>query len=181
MVKDCGLTSTFGTDGHGSVIAYNWLHDNPGTYTVGVYLDCYNRNFIIHNNVIWNCSWAGIQLNGYSRNNLVYNNTIWGCRTPFMTYSYPGDVPDQSGTKIFNNLYEGNACFVTGKLGPWLAGNLRAEVTRALDSLYVPKRGGPAVDTGVMVPGVDNPYGGKAPDAGAYEYGGDYWKPGRRW
>ena len=38
-----------------------------------------------------------------------------------MTYSYPGDAPDQSGSKIFNNLYDGSATFETGKLVPWLS------------------------------------------------------------
>ena len=77
LVKDCGLTSTFGSDGKGSIIAYNWLHDNVGTYTAGIYLDCYNRNFVIHNNVIWNCSWAGIQLNGYFIT-ILYITTLYG-------------------------------------------------------------------------------------------------------
>ncbi len=179
MVRDCGLTSTFGTDGRGSVIAYNWLHDNVGTYTAGVYLDCYNENFVVHHNVIWNCSWAGIQLNGYSRGNVVYNNTIWGCGAAFMTYSYPGDVPDQSGTRVFNNLYAGKASFVSGRLGPWQSHNLQADVLKTIDANYVPRRGGSAVDVGAVAPGIENLYKGKAPDVGAYEYGGDPWRAGR--
>jgi hypothetical protein len=178
LVNDCGLTSTFGTDGKGSVIAYNWFHDNVGRYTVGIYLDCYNRDFIIHNNVIWNCSWAGIQLNGYSHNNLVYNNTIWGCGAAFRTYSYASDVPDQRDTKIFNNLFEGSALFVTGSLAPWLSNNLQGHVHGMLDAHFVPSKSSAAVDAGATVTGVNNPYQGKSPDLGAYEYGGGYWKPG---
>lgn len=178
LVKDCGLTSTFGSDGKGSIIAYNWLHDNVGTYTVGIYLDCYNRNFVIHNNVIWNCSWAGIQLNGYSRNNIVYNNTIWGCGSAFMTYSYPGDAPDQSGSKIFNNLYDGSATFVTGKLSPWLSNNIKSNIQDIVDSNYIPKKNSIAVNGGIKVTGINIPYQGTAPYVGAYEYLGEYWKPG---
>jgi hypothetical protein len=178
LVKDCGLTSAWGTDGQGSTIAFNWLHDNIGTYTAGVYLDNYCRNFNIHHNVIWNCSWAGIQLNSWSRNNNVYNNTILGCGNAFMNYTYPGDIPDQSGTRIFNNLFEDPRTYVYGKNGPWLSHNITQLARARIDARFVPLRGTALIDGGTIVPGIDISFHGKAPDVGAYEYGDTYWTPG---
>lgn len=44
-----------------------------------------------------------------------------------------------------------------------------------------PKKGSPLVDAGSVIDGVAEPFSGKAPDIGAYEYGGDYWYPGATW
>ena len=40
------------------------------------------------------------------------------------------------------------------------------------------KAGAPAIDAGVVLPGINGGYVGAAPDLGAYEYGGPSWKPG---
>jgi hypothetical protein len=95
-----------------------------------------------------------------------------------MTYSYPGDAPDQSGSKIFNNLYDGSATFVTGKLSPWLSNNIKSNIQDIVDSNYIPKKNSIAVNGGIKVTGINIPYQGTAPYVGAYEYLGEYWKPG---
>ena len=53
---DSGAMYCWGTDGEGGVIAYNWVHDNLGDSTVGIYLDNFSKNFVVHHNVVWNCT-----------------------------------------------------------------------------------------------------------------------------
>jgi hypothetical protein len=76
--------SSWGTDGNGTVIAYNWLHDNywdENYYALigpGIYNDNSSRDFIMHNNVIWNC-YTGIRTNEPHDALQIYNNTLFDC------------------------------------------------------------------------------------------------------
>ena len=181
--NDAGATYCWGTDGQGSVIAYNWVHDNMGSHTVGIYLDNFSKNFIVHHNVIWRCSNTGIRLNSDALNHLVCNNTIAMCTRIIGTYCYYNHVPTQKGTRIINNLFLGMVTatdprtFVQGKLGPELRCNGRGAI--AADG--VPTLGSDAVDAGVPVKVVTDGFVGKAPDLGAYERGAAYWTPGPDW
>jgi hypothetical protein len=180
---DAGATYCWGTDGEGSVIAHNWVHDNMGELTVGIYLDNFSKNFIVHHNVVWNCSNTGIRLNSDALNHLVCNNTVARCLRPIGTYTYTNYVPTQKGTRILNNLFLGQVketdpqVFVQGELGPELRGNTYA----AIDAQGVPTADSQAVDAGVIVPGITDGFVGKAPDLGAYERGAAYWRPGADW
>lgn len=55
LVKDSGLFYTFGTDGGGTEIAYNVIHDDlqAGTRGYGVYLDNATWGYEVHHNVLW--------------------------------------------------------------------------------------------------------------------------------
>ena len=54
LCDDLGLTYNYGTDGGGTEIAYNWLHDNLAPYFgPGIYLDNGNANYNVHHNVVW--------------------------------------------------------------------------------------------------------------------------------
>ena len=46
---------------------------------------------------------------------------------------------------------------------------------------FRPGADSPLVDTGKNIPGVTDGFKGAAPDIGAYEYGGENWKPGITW
>lgn len=181
--NDAGATYCWGTDGQGSVIAYNWVHDNMGSHTVGIYLDNFSKNFIVHHNVVWRCSSTGIRLNSDALNHLVCNNTIAMCTRITGTYCYFNHVPTQKGTRIINNLFLGMVTetdpqtFVQGELGPELRCNGRGAITPN----GVPTPGSAAVDAGVPVKGVTEGFVGKAPDLGAYERGAAYWTPGPDW
>ncbi len=43
---------------------------------------------------------------------------------------------------------------------------------------FRPRKNSPLIDAGRVIPGFTDNYNGKAPDIGAYEYGGKQWKPG---
>ena len=114
LSNDTGALKCWGTDGEGSVIAYNWVHDNQGRNTVGIYLDNYSKNFSVHHNVIWNNSGAGIRLNSPSNDNQIYNNTVLNNGKSFAVFTYKGKTPNQLGTRIFNNLYSDELECVAG-------------------------------------------------------------------
>ncbi|MCC7493522.1 MAG: right-handed parallel beta-helix repeat-containing protein [Fimbriimonadaceae bacterium] len=181
--NDSGAIYCWGTDGEGGVIAYNWIHDNLGDSTVGVYLDNFSRNFIVHHNLIWNSSGSGIRLNSDALGHVVANNTILRSREPFGTYCYSAYTPTMAGTRILNNLVDVKlkpsepSYFVQGALGP----ELRANLVGAMDRQALPTAGSAAVDAGVSVPGVTAEFAGAAPDVGAYESGRPRWTAGATW
>jgi hypothetical protein len=185
---DAGAMYCYGTDGQGGIIAYNWVHDNVGEFTCGIYLDAFSKNFIVHHNVVWNCSARGIQLNCDAINHQVYNNTItvravtWAAK-PFGTGAHAGHTPTEKGTRIINNLVNGPMDpkdprqFVQGELGPEWHHNAPA----AVDRDGYPVAGSAAIDAGVAIPGITEGYRGRAPDLGAYEFGGPRWVAGADW
>ncbi len=182
LVKDCGLISAWGTDGKGSVIRYNWAHDNVGKWTCGIYLDNYCRNFTIHHNVVWNVSDAAIRINSPGEDIGVYNNTILNGSQAFGTFTYSMDVPSQKGSRFFNNLYTGAFNRVTNENAPEIGFNLAfANLADILDGAYLPIAGSPALDAGTEIPGVTDGFVGSAPDIGAYEKGLPRWVPGADW
>ena len=181
--SDAGATYAWGTDGKGSVIAYNWVHDCVQGHTMGIYLDNFCKNFIVHHNVVWGCGTSGITLNCDAINHLVANNTIAKCPKAFGTFAYHAYTPDQSGTRIVNNLTLARfdptdpRQVISGEKGAVLEAN----GTGAVDADGVPTADSEAIDAGVVLPGITDGFTGKAPDLGAYERGKPVWRPGADW
>ena len=179
LSNDTGALKCWGTDGEGSVIAYNWVHDNGGRNTVGIYLDNYSKNFNIHHNVIWNNSGAGIRLNSPSNNNQVYNNTILNNGKSFAVFTYRGKTPNQSGTKIFNNIYSDELQFVTGEHAP----EIRANVLVNPEGLLPPSSSNTRVEQiqlGKQLGTLGQHQNANRTELGAYESGKNFWQPGQR-
>lgn len=180
---DSGAIYAWGTDGEGGVIAHNWVHDNLGDSTVGIYLDNFDKHFSVHHNVVWNCTGSGIRLNSDALSHLIFNNTIQQVREPFGTFCYAAYVPSMQGTRIINNLVNeawkttDSTQFVQGPLGPELHHNAPG----AVDQDAVPVAGSAAIDAGVELAGITAGYQGLAPDLGAYEFGGVKWTAGADW
>lgn len=181
LSNDTGAMKCWGTDGEGSVIAYNWVHDNKGQNTVGIYLDNYSKNFTVHHNVVWNNSGAGIRLNSPSNDNLIYNNTVLDNGKSFAVFTYRGKIPDQSGTKVFNNVYSDELQFIEGDLAPaiydnWLVdpdGHVPPSASNMMIEEISDSGSTGTIGTGKLVPA-------KRTAIGAYEIGKGFWKPGRR-
>lgn len=181
--NDAAAIYCWGTDGQGGIIAHNWFHDNLGDSTCGIYLDNFCKNFIVHHNVVWNCTGSAVRLNCDALDHQVYNNTLQQAREPFGTYTYAAYTPTMKGTRIVNNLV--NAAihpknpweFVQGSLGPELHHNGPG----ATDRDGYPTAGSAAIDAGVVLPGITDGYQGKAPDLGAYEFGKPRWTAGADW
>ena len=99
---DLGLTYTYDTDGKGTEIAYNWIHDNYAKrYGGGIYLDNNHKNFSVHHNVVWNC-FVGMVINQKAENDRIYNNSFIHNK-----YSMGACRPD-GGALDFTNIYSYN-------------------------------------------------------------------------
>ncbi len=99
---DLGLTYTYDTDGKGTEIAYNWVHDNFAPhFGGGIYLDNNHKNFLVHHNVVWNC-FVAMVVNQRAENDRIYNNSFIHNK-----YSMGACRPD-GGTLDFTNIYSYN-------------------------------------------------------------------------
>jgi len=182
---DVGGIYMFGVDGQGTSIDHNWVHDShssdPDNLGTGIYIDNFNSNLSVHHNVVWNCDYDALN---YSRPEVDItwaNNTIFGARNVTSSYLYSGAPDTSRNNRLWNNLmtvtYGTNANFA--------ALDQSHDITLANLSLrdptnydFRPLPGSPAIDAGVSIPGIDDPIVGSAPDVGAYEVGGVFWKAG---
>ena len=174
MCNDLGLTYSYHTNGNFSVIAYNWVHDNrAGSTASGIYLDNYDSNYMVHHNVVWNCSYA-IHTNKPAVNHKIYNNTVWFCDHAMWTWGRPGTKVEQQ--QVVNNLSD-----KAWDVGTFFKTNLTTDDPGFVDPARHDFRlqvNSPAIDFGTAIPGITNDSNGEAPDAGAYEFGSIPWKPG---
>ena len=173
MTDDLGLTYSFQTDGDGTVIAYNRVHDNNASHTgPGIYLDNGDANYLVHHNVVWNCG-EGIRLNLPQTNTDVFNNTFWNNQKPMDTWGPAGT--ELIDCRVWNNIQD-HAQFI---------GNDRQNNLYTQESMFVDVENfdfrlvedAEAIDYGRIIPGITGGYTGDAPDAGAYEFG-DSWTAG---
>lgn len=179
QTQDSGIYYTHSTDGGGTEIAYNLVHDNrtspsgDGIFSSfgwgpGIYLDNDSSNFLIHHNVVWNTPSPGIFLNTVSSNQQIYNNTLWN----------NGDSAIMGGdinVKVYNNFSD------RGFSGTDVKNNLTTSDPRFVDSAngnFQLQSGSPAIDQGIVISGFTDGYVGSAPDIGAYEFGVQAWKAG---
>ena len=111
LTTDLGATYCYKTDGAGTVIHHNWVHDVTTTgHTAGIYLDNNSSNFIVHHNVVWNTDDLGIQTNLDAHNHQIYNNTIWNCS---QAMGGGGGNQVMENQIVYNNLSNSGAWFGT--------------------------------------------------------------------
>lgn len=174
---DLGLFYCYDSDGEGTEIAYNWVHDNLAPYFgPGIYLDNGNANYNVHHNVVWNC-FVGINVNTPSKNVQVWNNTIiknqfnmgcWPLTTPLINVHTYNNLTDSDrtsylwnpfyGTKIDSNVIQTN-----------IYKTLVNPRMRRFDCYNDPL---------IRGKGLKNSSNGLNSDIGAYPYNGHYWVPG---
>lgn len=181
LTTDLGITYCFQTDGAGTVIAHNWVHDNKAAKCgVGIYIDNASSNFVIHHNVSFNNGDSGIRLNTPSHNNLVANNTVLNNGNS-LSYWGPENNKDEAGCKVYNNIFNNDV--LTGD-GIELKNNYSGRepgIVSMENRDFTLKKDSPCVDAGLVVEGITDGFQGKAPDQGAYELGSPVWKAGHDW
>lgn len=170
IANDTGLLYTCGNDGGNTEIHHNWFHDNrAASLGLGIYLDNFTSNYLVHHNVVWNCA-DPVRLNKPSAYNLVANNTLLG---PIANWGrWEGDR--MFGVRIHNNL------LTKGIQGhpDLIVSHNTSNATFDGPSIRTGKDR-PGVDAGVVLPGIADQYLGKAPDCGAYEKGDEPpWRAG---
>ncbi|MBW4646930.1 MAG: right-handed parallel beta-helix repeat-containing protein [Goleter apudmare HA4340-LM2] len=165
----------------GGSIHHNWIRDaqafSPFWGTRGIYLDLESFNSTIHHNVVWNLTGGKDNHNllvgsprGYER---VFNNT------------FMGDVVVGGGSiEARNNIFAESKTITTNKQSNNLFINNNPKFsqppTKKAKSLpdFSLQSNSPAVDAGVIIPGITENFVGGAPDIGAYERGTPIWKAG---
>lgn len=182
ICNDLGLTYAFWTDGKGTEIAYNYLHDNRGTAShTGIYLDNWTYNFKVHHNIINNTG-TGININKPHNNHLLYNNTLYNNTYSMGTWGPEGTTV--RNVKTFNNLTN------TNKKAKW---NYDAFYGTSMDSNYVYfdnnifvdplnhnfqlRKNSYPIDRGIKNEYTTN-FEDSSPDIGAIESGVPPWKYG---
>ncbi|KNY27880.1 right-handed parallel beta-helix repeat-containing protein [Pseudobacteroides cellulosolvens] len=185
MNWDIGGIYAWGAEGEGTEIAYNWIHDiySDGVYKIGngVYMDNYCKDFYIHHNVIWNCSYNAFNYSRPSNNIYFYNNTAFNSGDISYSYIPAGTEDTSSGNRMYNNLVGFN-------IGDFPAlekkNNLKADIMPLCDienyDFQLTDNVTQAIDSGEVIRGINDNYLGEGPDIGAYEKGGEFWKAGAR-
>ena len=165
----------------GGSIHHNWIRDTKAFSkawgTRGIYLDLESFNSTIHHNVVWNLIWGRDNYNllagsprGHER---VFNNTFLG-----EVFTDGGSVDAR------NNIFAGSKSIVADQQSNNLFMDTKfkfakppIEESKSLPDFSL-QPGSPAVDAGVVIPGITKDFVGDAPDIGAYERGKPVWKAG---
>lgn len=194
---DVSLLYTCMPAANGIEFRYNWVHDSLSpNNSLGIRGDDKTRGMHVHHNVIWNAAENGIVAKG--GRNQVYNNTCFANQASDIMFN-SGPEPDKWWQQHVPAYQEQNqdsllvnncaAAIVSTRRPsqPPLPGdnsnNYTGNDPRLVDPDHFdfrPKADSPLVDAGRAVAGVTAPFVGKAPDIGAYEFGGEHWLPGHR-
>lgn len=175
QTQDLGGIYTWGTDGAGTEIAYNVVHDVRTLYYhkigVGIYLDNNSSNYVVHHNVAYDVSTNPLILNTVSTNNLIYNNTLIG------SIGGGGSAP---GVQITNDIVTASVGVGTGatQSTDLVGGSPSPMFVQPDAGNYQLMAGSPAIDKGTVLPPYTNGYAGSAPDIGAFEFGVSPWTAG---
>lgn len=167
---DCGIIYTCCGTNY-SEIHHNYFHDidSRGSHykAAGIYLDNDAKEWSVHHNVIQNMEWTGIQINKDNWYMQLYNNTIWNTSEAMGRWQPTGTSMNDVHT--FNNLSHENTYY-----GTTVENNLMAFTSPFLDinnQDFRLQSGNNAIDYGKTVSGINIPFTGNSPDAGALESG----------
>ena len=171
LTKDVGGTYCWSTDGAGTTIAYNKIHDcrDTGYNGQGVYMDNNSSNITVHHNLITNVQ-RGICLADTSTNENVYNNTLWN-----VTTSMTGNGHTNCST--YNNL-SNEGTFLGTSTGTNIGTATSADFANTAAGNYTLTSTSSAINAGTTISGITEGYVGSAPDVGAFEYGATAWTAG---
>jgi hypothetical protein len=178
LTNDLGVFYSGNLDGSYTRIHHNYVHDNfASPIGDGIYYDNYNSNLMIDHNVVWNTDTA-LRLNFPNSGNLVYNNTLVG---PVSMISSLGGIynGEMYGAKVYNNILTGSITFPNEvSVGNSLVSPQNPMFVDSATNNYHIQGTSPAVDTGIVVPGITDGFVDSNPDMGAYEYNGTDWVAG---
>jgi hypothetical protein len=183
LQSDLGVTYTFATDGQGTEIRYNLVHECYSSLGgAGVYIDNGCSNFIVHHNAIFSFqnAWKffGFGFNAPQTGNRHYNNTLDNVNYNSITIGATG----WRDCKFVNNIIQ-RAIVNASPSQVTCENNFEDSVTAprfvdpdAGDLQLLPAS--PCIDKGKVIAPYTDGYAGSAPDQGAYEYGKPAWSAG---
>lgn len=190
----------------GSTISYNWVHnchpeiDQGKNIGLGIRADDQCMRMSVHHNVVWDVGLDGIIMKGEYHN--VYNNTIFHTEPKFKfgnsirmdTEPEPYkawriDAPLLSEQNAHSLVFNNVVGFIRAEHKKFIplvhASNVvynvldyNIEFRNREKFDFRPKNGSKLIDAGISMPGLTDHFQGIAPDIGAYETEGAFWKPG---
>jgi len=180
LCKDLGLIYVWGVNsqapgGPPTRIAYNWIHDNNHPIPAPlIYIDNYCANYLVDHNVCWNSGGdSGIRINSPALGHQIYNNTLFNCAA-VGAYTYDTWGSDNPNPAFWTNDVDQYSA--TNNL--YLASSPQTQLLNWTNDDFRLQTNAPAMDAGVIIPGITDGYTGSAPDLGAYESGGLPWNAG---
>ncbi len=170
-------------DGKGTVLAYNWIHDNAAAGGMGIQFDGPVENYVVRQNVVWGQPGAAVSLSSPCRFNFIFNNTCSG-NGAGIDVGPAGSATDVRETRIINNILVGPVWASCGGTPPeklvWKS-NFTGPTPGFVDEVnrnFSLVAGSPCIDAGQEEPEFTDEFTGKLPDIGACEFGKDPVTPG---
>lgn len=169
-----GIYAANGENLAGTRIHHNWIHDSRvylqgWNGASGIYFDQGSKNAVVDHNVIWGMQTYDIQ-NCDNVNDNFYNNTFASAKSVGGCKNFTGN--------FINNIYCGSVSNITGSNTNALLPGTNPVFLNENNHDYRLQATSPAIDAGMSITGITDTFTGSAPDIGAYEYGGIYWKAG---
>ncbi len=172
-------------DGKGTVLAWNWIHDNVSVRGEGVRFEGDVENYVVRQNVVWGHDGAALKLAGSSRFNYIVNNTCT-MNGSGIDAGLEAKHNDFRETRILNNILVAPVWPSCGGQPPakviW-KNNYTGSAPGFVDETnrnFSLRTGSPCIDAGLEEPEMTDEYTGRLPDMGAYEAGGGFPQPGCR-
>ncbi|WP_109302422.1 RICIN domain-containing protein [Aquimarina sp. AU474] len=193
IADDCATFYTVGGP-QNTEIHHNWFHDTASRGSkrkaAGIYLDNDAEAFSVHHNVVWNVEWTGVQINWNGKDIDIFNNTLVKTEGGAMG-AWHKEGTAFSNVKVWNNIAdvrteddpstqedEGTFERDADKQNNVIT---QSGYTNYNGNKFTLKSNSPAVNAGRRISGITDGFIGSAPDAGAYEFGGENWVPGIKW
>jgi hypothetical protein len=198
--RDVSLIYSVTPKAANSIVSHNWVHGCLAPHlAMGVRGDDKSRDLVFHHNVIWDCGWEGLVVKG-DRHHVFHNTAFDNGRSDILLYVGPEKDKEwqkrwsalthqNKNSMILNNAVQsmaGNRQHPEIRPGGVINGNYESDdVKLQLNDPerfdFRPKSDSVLIDCGQLMSENKESFAGKAPDAGAYEYGRDYWIPGITW
>lgn len=171
--SDCGTIYT----NHQSVnnpvanteIAYNYLStgNQQAHLRTGVYIDNASSGYLVHHNIINNCS-EGVRPNLEGKLNQIYNNTIVNCHAAFARM-----ISNLTGIdcKVYNNFMDRPLFATNDNKNNYITTTINSHLNDVDNGDFRLKARSAAIDYGLAISGITTNATGAAPDAGAIEFG----------
>lgn len=170
-------------DGKGTVLAYNWIHDNLAVEGDGIRFQGPVENYVVRQNVIWGQPGMAMRLSGSVRYTYLLNNTC-ALNGGGIDGEKAGGTADFSETRVMNNIMTGPSWTIFDGVPPpqlvWQK-NYTGPSPGFVDETnrnFQLVADSPCIDAGQEEPEFTDEYSGRLPDVGAYEQGKPFSVPG---